>query len=222
MEVGGAGGGYTSEKLNRTNMKQWHHCTFAFAAPRAVGIVFPSDRQGRIQRLGVTHLEVKMVCGLNGGSVTVPIRVLASNPTGYAVRVETYYEVRRGRICMSSFFLTACFLTHALHTSGRAMVAGVVPYPPPVHAFIFIASRVQQYPCLSSVVDYIANSRSRAFDDRERFRRGQTGCSAPWTAKMERVAGGRTEECGKGGTNRKSPRLTRSPCPSRTRGFSLR
>ena len=38
-----------------------------------------------------------MVCGLSGGNVAVPIRVLASNPTGYAVRVETYYEVRRGR-----------------------------------------------------------------------------------------------------------------------------
>ena len=43
----------------------------------------------------MSHLEVKIVCGLSGGSVAVPIRVLASNPTGYAVRVETYYEVRR-------------------------------------------------------------------------------------------------------------------------------
>lgn len=51
--------------------------------------------QNKIQRLGVKHLEVKMVCSLGGGSVPVPIRVLASNPTGYAVRVETYFEVGR-------------------------------------------------------------------------------------------------------------------------------
>lgn len=67
------------------------------AVDSAVGTAVSSDAQGRIQRLGVSHLEVKMVCGLSGGSVAVPIRVLASNPTGYAVRVETYYEVRRRR-----------------------------------------------------------------------------------------------------------------------------
>ncbi|CAN0055634.1 unnamed protein product, partial [Sphacelaria rigidula] len=50
--------------------------------------------QGRIQLLGINHLEVKMVCGLGGGSVLAPIRVFVSNPTGYAVRIETYLEVR--------------------------------------------------------------------------------------------------------------------------------
>lgn len=47
-----------------------------------------------MQLLGINHLEVKIVCGLGGGSVLVPIRVFASNPTGYALRVDTYYEVR--------------------------------------------------------------------------------------------------------------------------------
>lgn len=50
-------------------------------------------QQGRIQLLGINHLEVKMVCGLGGGSMLVPIRVFISNPTGYAVRIEKYYEV---------------------------------------------------------------------------------------------------------------------------------
>lgn len=48
--------------------------------------------QGKMLRLGVKHLEVKIVCGLGKGRVPVPIRLVASNPTGYAVRVETYFE----------------------------------------------------------------------------------------------------------------------------------
>lgn len=70
------------------------------------------DPQGKIQRLGVTQLEVKIVSGVSadGGVVLVPIRVVASNPTGYAVRVETYVEVcmsavrTRMRVHLSSFF----------------------------------------------------------------------------------------------------------------------
>ncbi|CAM9770317.1 unnamed protein product, partial [Ectocarpus sp. 13 AM-2016] len=53
--------------------------------------------QGKLQRLGVKQLEVKIVSGVDaGGGVLAPIRVVASNPTGYAVRVETYVEVSEG------------------------------------------------------------------------------------------------------------------------------
>lgn len=59
--------------------------------------VWPDGLQGKILRLGVKHLEVKIVCGLGKGRVPVPIRLVASNPTGYAVRVETYFEVSVSR-----------------------------------------------------------------------------------------------------------------------------
>ena len=46
-----------------------------------------------------------MVCGLGGGRVPVPIRLLASNPTGYAVRVETYFEASVcSRMCKEAFW----------------------------------------------------------------------------------------------------------------------
>lgn len=51
-------------------------------------------QQGKIQRLGVKQLEVKIVSGLRSSTALAPIRVVASNPTGYAVRVDTYVEVR--------------------------------------------------------------------------------------------------------------------------------
>lgn len=56
-----------------------------------------------MQLLGINHLEVKIVCTGGGGSVLVPLRVLASNPTGYAIRVETYYEVSSCFICRTRF-----------------------------------------------------------------------------------------------------------------------
>lgn len=55
------------------------------------------DKQGKIQRLGVKQLEVKIVSGFGAEGDLVPIRVVASNPTGYAVRVETYVEVSEER-----------------------------------------------------------------------------------------------------------------------------
>lgn len=63
--------------------------------------------QGKIQRLGVKQLEVKIVAGIGTEGVLVPIRVVASNPTGYAVRVETYVEVRVDtcvRVCVCFVF----------------------------------------------------------------------------------------------------------------------
>lgn len=44
----------------------------------------------------MTQLEVKIVAGpgAEAGGVLAPVRVVASNPTGDAVRVETYIEVR--------------------------------------------------------------------------------------------------------------------------------
>ncbi|CAN0274815.1 unnamed protein product, partial [Ectocarpus fasciculatus] len=51
-----------------------------------------SCAQGKLQRLGVKQLEVKIVSCAGTAGVLSPIRVVASNPTGYAVRVETYVE----------------------------------------------------------------------------------------------------------------------------------
>ncbi|CAM9955807.1 unnamed protein product, partial [Phaeothamnion confervicola] len=50
----------------------------------------------KISRLGVTHFEMKIVCRLSADTAPVPLRLVASNPTGYVVRVETYVEVREG------------------------------------------------------------------------------------------------------------------------------
>ena len=49
-------------------------------------------------------------------------------------------------------------------SSGQAVVAGVVPSPPPVRAFtFFVTHRVQHSHCSSIFIDCVANSRSRAF-----------------------------------------------------------
>lgn len=72
-----------------------------FVAPHRTTPHHPNENtQGKIQRLGVTQLELKIVSGLgaDAGGVLAPIRVVASNPTGYAVRVETYVEVCHGMV----------------------------------------------------------------------------------------------------------------------------
>ena len=48
----------------------------------------------KASRLGVAHFEVKMVCRFSRDSAPVPLRVLASNPSGFVLKVETYVEVK--------------------------------------------------------------------------------------------------------------------------------
>ncbi len=47
-------------------------------------------------RLGVAHFEVKMICRFSPDSAPVPLRLLASNPSGYVLKIETYVEVKEG------------------------------------------------------------------------------------------------------------------------------
>jgi len=49
--------------------------------------------QTKITRLGVAAFEVKLVCRFSAGSSPVPLRLVASNPTGYVLRIEAYVEV---------------------------------------------------------------------------------------------------------------------------------
>jgi Acetyl-CoA carboxylase, central region len=50
----------------------------------------------KIARLGITHFEMKVICRLSDDAPEVPIRLIATNPTGFVVRVDTYIEVREG------------------------------------------------------------------------------------------------------------------------------
>jgi Acetyl-CoA carboxylase, central region len=50
----------------------------------------------KIARLGITHFEMKVICRLSEDAPEVPIRLIATNPTGFVVRVDTYIEVREG------------------------------------------------------------------------------------------------------------------------------
>lgn len=50
----------------------------------------------KLLRLGVVNVELKLVCRLSDDSAPVALRLNASNPTGYVLRVDTYVEVREG------------------------------------------------------------------------------------------------------------------------------
>jgi len=52
--------------------------------------------QTKISRLGVAAFEVKLVCRFSAESAPVPLRLVASNPTGYVLRIEAYVEVKEG------------------------------------------------------------------------------------------------------------------------------
>lgn len=90
-----------------------------------------------MQQLGINHLEVRIVCGVGavgGESVLVPIRVMASNPTGYAVRAETYYEVRPSPVARAivgaAIALARGGLWRVMRASRRGdayMSAGLLP-----------------------------------------------------------------------------------------------
>ena len=41
----------------------------------------------KLSRLGVAHFELKMVCRFGADSAPVPLRMLASNPTGYVLHI---------------------------------------------------------------------------------------------------------------------------------------
>jgi acetyl-CoA carboxylase/biotin carboxylase 1 len=47
----------------------------------------------KISRLGITHFEMKIICRLSENTPEAPMRLVASNPTGYVVRVDSYQEV---------------------------------------------------------------------------------------------------------------------------------
>ncbi|GAB5037312.1 biotin carboxylase, partial [Nannochloropsis oceanica] len=52
--------------------------------------------QDKLLRLGVVNVELKLVCRLREDTAPVALRLLASNPTGYVLRVDSYVEVREG------------------------------------------------------------------------------------------------------------------------------
>eukprot|EP00640_Fibrocapsa_japonica_P000554 CAMPEP_0113939200 /NCGR_PEP_ID=MMETSP1339-20121228/5545_1 /TAXON_ID=94617 /ORGANISM="Fibrocapsa japonica" /LENGTH=2332 /DNA_ID=CAMNT_0000942633 /DNA_START=63 /DNA_END=7061 /DNA_ORIENTATION=- /assembly_acc=CAM_ASM_000762 len=53
--------------------------------------------QSKITRLGVAGFEVKLVCRFSQEDTSpVPLRLIASNPTGFVLRVDTYVEVKEG------------------------------------------------------------------------------------------------------------------------------
>jgi len=49
----------------------------------------------KLLRLGVITVELKLVCRLDNDTTPVALRLVASNPTGYVLRVETYVEIRQ-------------------------------------------------------------------------------------------------------------------------------
>ncbi len=54
--------------------------------------------QDKVIRLGVSHFELRIVCRLNVNSQElVPMRFVATNPTGYVVKVDTYKEVQESQ-----------------------------------------------------------------------------------------------------------------------------
>ncbi len=54
--------------------------------------------QDKIIRLGISHFELRIVCRLSVNSQElVPIRLVASSPTGYVVNVDTYKEVQESQ-----------------------------------------------------------------------------------------------------------------------------
>ena len=57
----------------------------------------------KLVRLGVAALEIKLTCRLKSGADPVIMRLVASNPTGYVLRVERYYEAfTEGRLVFKS------------------------------------------------------------------------------------------------------------------------
>lgn len=52
--------------------------------------------QDKLLRLGVVNVELKLVCRLRDDTAPVALRLLASNPTGYVLRIDSYVEGREG------------------------------------------------------------------------------------------------------------------------------
>ena len=52
----------------------------------------------KLIRLGVSFFEMKILTRLSEDGTPVPIRLVASNPTGYVLRIESYVEVDEGGI----------------------------------------------------------------------------------------------------------------------------
>ncbi|KAI9917942.1 hypothetical protein PsorP6_013230 [Peronosclerospora sorghi] len=46
----------------------------------------------RLEQLGVTTVELKIIARFNSETPAIPVRLVAENPTGYVVRVQAYVE----------------------------------------------------------------------------------------------------------------------------------
>ncbi len=82
--------------------------------------------QDKIIRLGISHFELRIVCRFSGDSQElVPIRLVASNPTGYVVKVDTYKEVQesQGWVYRS---VPSLWHERGAEWDGRSVLA---PYP---------------------------------------------------------------------------------------------
>ncbi len=82
--------------------------------------------QDKIIRLGISHFELRIVCRFSVNSQElIPIRLVASNPTGYVVKVDTYKEVQESQ---GWVYRSVLSLWHerGAEWDGRSILA---PYP---------------------------------------------------------------------------------------------
>ncbi len=82
--------------------------------------------QDKIIRLGISHFELRIMCRSSDVSQElVPIRLVASNPTGYVVKVDTYMEVQESQGWVYCGVLSP-WHERGAEWDGRSILA---PYP---------------------------------------------------------------------------------------------